>query len=118
MSTWRATPGTRTADAAADRLLAAAAAAWALADRLHAAGDRANGCAAEALGDAVLQGAPPARLHYAALALGVDHAQAVAWVEDGTLPLAPWAGQFRVELVDIAFLARRRTAAQRLRPVA
>jgi hypothetical protein len=118
MSTWRATPGTRSVDAAADRLLAAAAAAWALADRLHAAGDRANAIAAEALGDAVLCGAPPARLHYVALALGVDHAQAVAWVEDGTLPRAPWAGQLRVELIDVAHLARRRAAAHPLRAAA
>jgi len=118
MTTWRPTPGTRVADAAADRLLDAAAAAWALADRLRAAGDRANAQAAEALGDTLLHGAPPARLHYAALALGVDHAQAVAWVEDGTLPLAPWAGQLRVELIDIAFLARRRAAERRLRPAA
>src|SRR5829696_5847323 len=70
MSTWRATPGTRAADAAADRLLGAAAAAWALADRLRAQGDRAHALGAEALADALLRGAPPARLHYVALALG------------------------------------------------
>ena len=118
MSTWVRTRRALEADAAADRLLAVYDGAWAFADRLAAAGDRASAAAAGALGDAALADLPPVRVHYAALVLGVEHAQAVAWTRDGTFAPVPWTGQLRVALIDVARLARARRAAPTLRAAA
>jgi hypothetical protein len=105
MTTWKRTAQAAGADAAAERLLAVHARCCRLAERL---GHSAAAAEARAIAEELVADHEPVRIHFAALALGISHADAVALSRDGTLPPARWEGQLRVHLRDVARLAEAR----------
>jgi hypothetical protein len=109
VSTWTRTERAIEADAAAERLLAVHARCDRLAGELARRGDAAAAAELRSIAAQAVAGHPPVRIHFAALALGISHAEAVALTRDGTLPPAPWTGQLRVRLPDLALLIMRST---------
>jgi hypothetical protein len=110
VSTWKRTEQTIEADVAAERLLAVHARCCRLAERLARRGDAAAAAEARAIAEQAVADHAPVRINFAALALGICHADAVALTRDGTLPPAPWTGQLRVQLHDLARLLEARRA--------
>jgi hypothetical protein len=111
VSSWTRTERAVKADTAAERLLAVYAGCCRLAEQLARRGDAAGAAQARAIAEQAVADHDPVRIHFAALVLGVPHADAVALTRDGTLPPAPWSGQLRVHLHDLARLAEQRRPA-------
>jgi hypothetical protein len=111
VSTWHRTQQAVAADAAAERLLAVHAECCRLAERLARRGDAAGAAEARAIAERTVADHDPVRIGFAAFVLGIPHADAVRLTRDGTLPPAPWSGQLRVQLRDVARLAEARRAA-------
>jgi hypothetical protein len=118
VSTWQRTERAIEADLAAERLLAVHARCCRLAEQLTRRGETAAAAEALAIAERAVADHAPVRIHFAALALGISHADAVALTRDGTLPRAPWTGQLRVHLRDVARLVERRHAVAPLRAAA
>ena len=110
MSTWKRTEQAVKADMPVERLLAVHARCCDLARRLALRGDVAGAAEGRGIAQHAVADHEPVRIGVAALALGISHAEAVALARDGTLPPAPWTGQLRVHLRDVARLVEQRRA--------